>query len=335
MSHDEMRRLFEDVLTAPPPDLTDIEAAVRDGRRRRRRRTATVLLSSAGVLAASGIVLAGTLPTSGPQPPVSGANTLAVASPPTAEDGNAVTSARELLGTWWTVQLDGTDVADVRDGSGNPLYLRFGEHPGQLWWLAGDGCNDHSGRYTVSSAARFTAEAGTVTLVACIGGSDYPRNPAAVLGADAARIVPATATTARRLVLLSKGNIVAVYMFQPDADPKQPARTVLTSGPSDGAETGEGGEVTGTLTVGTDNCLGLDGRSAVFPQGTSWAPALGLLILPDGSTARIGDTITGNGRELPAASARTWVHDPTRRDFCSWTTVVNVFDKGSTPTSDR
>jgi hypothetical protein len=68
MSQNDMRRLFDAVLTEPRPDTTDLDAAIRGGRRRRQRRTAAVLLSCAAVVAVGAVALSGAL--SGSQGPV-------------------------------------------------------------------------------------------------------------------------------------------------------------------------------------------------------------------------------------------------------------------------
>jgi len=96
MSNDELRRMFDTVLTAPPPDTGDIDAAIRSGRGRRRRRTAAVLLSAAAVIAAIGVTTTVLLPDGNRHPALPAASSTA-----TNDEGTTVTSAHELLGSWW------------------------------------------------------------------------------------------------------------------------------------------------------------------------------------------------------------------------------------------
>jgi hypothetical protein len=70
MSQNEMRRLFDAVLTEPRPDTTDLDAAIRGGRRRRQRGTGAVLLSCAAVVAVGAVALSGALP--GSRAPIAG-----------------------------------------------------------------------------------------------------------------------------------------------------------------------------------------------------------------------------------------------------------------------
>lgn len=331
MSNEDLQRVFDSVLTEPRPDTTDIGSAMRAGRRRRRRRITGVVLSSAAVLAAVGIGLAGLVPQP-TAPPVGGPSGTSSPAPTPDDRGTQVTSAEQLFGSWWTTRLDGQDVRSARDRSGNPLVSWFGRNDadGTLWWGANDGCNDHGGTVTVSGDGRLLAAGGVSTQVGCIGGVQiYPRNPEVVQQATQARIVAASSTTPRRLVLLADERVIAEYDAVPGADARRRGGTVLVSGPTDDPGSGMAAMVTGTLTLGKDDCLGLDGQSAVFPQGTSWAPALGLLILPDGTTAQLGDILRGGGGYIPSSAARQWVQDPDMRGICSWSEEVRVFNLGS------
>jgi hypothetical protein len=52
--------------------------------------------------------------------PVSPAAIAAATSVPvTADEGITVTNARQLLGSWWTIELDGQNVRAVRDREGS------------------------------------------------------------------------------------------------------------------------------------------------------------------------------------------------------------------------
>jgi len=206
MMNNELRRMFETVLTAPPPDTADIDAAVRAGRRRRHWRTAAALLSSAAVVAAIGVTTAVLLPAGQRQPAAS----QAVSNAPA--EGTIVTDARQILGTWQTTELDGQNVRAVRDGSDQPLEVRFEQTDGQLRWGANDDVNYHSGALSVSREGRFRADKGTVTLVGTVGhGPAYLRNPEAVEQATQARLVAASPTGPATLLLLANGRTIAVY----------------------------------------------------------------------------------------------------------------------------
>jgi hypothetical protein len=212
MSNDELRRMFETVLTAPPPDTGDIDAAIHSGRRRRHRRTAAILLSTAAAIAAIGVAATVLLPDSN-RHPASPAATSTTTNAQTAKDeGTTVTSAQELLGAWWTTELDGQDVSAVRDRSDRPLGVTFQQYGGQLRWSANDIVNYHSGTFSVSAQGRFLANEESVTAVGTTGnGPQYLRNPQVVVRATQARIVAPTPTKPAKLLLLTGDKIVAVY----------------------------------------------------------------------------------------------------------------------------
>jgi hypothetical protein len=206
MSDDEMRHLFATVLTAPPPDTTDIDAAIRVGRRQQHRRAA--LLSSAAVIAVGAIAGAAALPSlhrSPAYPAVTGA-------PITASDGTKVTDPHQLFGSWQTIQLDGKDVRAVRDTGDQPLGVTFYLINTKPGWVANDVTNANDGIYSVSTSGQFRA---TATFSSAVGPArdreQYRRNPEAVQEATEARLVAATPTGPPELLLLADAKIVAVY----------------------------------------------------------------------------------------------------------------------------
>jgi len=201
MSNDELRRMFETVLTAPPPDTADVDAIFRATRGRRHRRTAALLLSSAAVMVAVGVTVTVVVPGLRRQS-ASPAASAAV----TANDGVPVTTAEQLLGSWRTVELDGQDVRD------QPLRVTFRWNGAQLWCSANDTVNTHSGPVSVSKQGQFLAH---LTIMTFVGppetGPQHQRNPQAVEQATEARLVPATPTDPRKLLLLAQRKIIAVY----------------------------------------------------------------------------------------------------------------------------
>jgi hypothetical protein len=208
MSDDELRRLFDTVLTASRPDTTDIDAAIRSGR----RRTVAMLLSSAAVIAVVGITAAALLPGIQRQPKSPAGSPPATSTPVTANEGIPVTVARVLLGSWWAVELDGQNVRAVRDGGDRPLGVTFEQYGTQLRWGANDIINYHSGTFSVSKEGRFVANQGTVTSVGTTGKEPlYLQNPQAVEQATEARLVAATPADPPKLLLLTGGKIIAVY----------------------------------------------------------------------------------------------------------------------------
>lgn len=328
MSQDEMRRLFDAVLSEPGHDTTDLDAAMRAGRRRRRVRGGAVLLSSAAVLAAVGVWLSGSL---GSTPPsVLGASPSARASVSLSpNDGVQVTKADQLHGYWWATELKGQDVHNARTRSGDPVVLWFGSDPaGSVTaWSADDGCNSHSGAISVTGG-RLVVEGGSSTLVGCLpNGAAYPANPQSVLDAQQARLVPAQGVAPSRLLLVADGKVLASYNAVPDADRSRMGGPALTSGPSKDPGSGMAAEVTGRLTIGADGCASLDDHTTVFPAGTTWSPILGLLILTDGTTAKPGQTISGTGGYLASGLAKAWVTDKDLVTSCTWTSEVRVFNR--------
>jgi heat shock protein HslJ len=327
MSQDEMRRLFEAVLSEPGVDTTDLDAAIRSGHRRRRARGGAVMLSAAAVVVAVGVWLSGSL-TSAP-PLVLGASPSARASVnPSPQDGVRVTQANQLYGYWWAIEINGQDVRNARTRSGDPVLLSFGLDPGGKGtaWIADDGCNSHSGAISVTNG-RLLVEGGVTTQVGCLpGGAAYPGNPQAVLDSQQARLLPAQGNSQATLQLLADGRVLATYVAVPNANRSRIGGPALTSGPSNDPGSGRSALVTGRLTIGTDGCASLDGQTTVFPAGTSWSPTLGLLILPDGATAQPGQTISGGGGVLAPSDAKKWVADKDLVTACSWTTAVLVFN---------
>jgi hypothetical protein len=207
MSNDELRRMFDTVLTAPPPDTGDIDAAIRSGRGRRRRRTAAVLLSAAAVIAAIGVTTTVLLPDGNRHPASPAASSTA-----TNDEGTTVTSAHELLGSWLTTELDGQNVRAVRDGSDRPLGVTFKQDGDQLRWGANDIVNYHSGTFSVSAQGRFLATQESVTAAGTTGkGPQYVRNPEVLVQAAEARLVAPAGNEPAKLLLLTGGKIVAVY----------------------------------------------------------------------------------------------------------------------------
>ncbi len=133
--------------------------------------------------------------------------------PDEAGTGTKVTSESEILGIWHTVWLDGQDVADVTDRNEQPLTVRFQKSEGRLWWGANDGCNDHSGHFSIGDDGLLRAEPGVVTAVACLPPVVvYPWNPEVVLQATEARLVTSP-SAAPELRLLSGGKVLGVYTF--------------------------------------------------------------------------------------------------------------------------
>jgi heat shock protein HslJ len=328
MSQDEMRRLFDVVLSEPSGDTTDLHAAMRAGRRRRRVRTGAVTLSSVAVVVAVGVWLSGSLGAAPPavldaSPSVSASVSL---SP---QDGVQVTKADQLHGYWWATELKGQDVHNARTRSGDPVVLWFGPDPGGKGtaWSADDGCNEHFGTVAVTNG-RLLAEGHGTTLVGCLpNGAAYPGNPQSVKDAQQARVVPAQGTSPAMLLLLADGHVLARYVAVANADRSRMGGSVMTSGPSNDPGSGMAALVTGRLTVGPDGCAGLDGQTTVFPAATTWSPTLGLLILPDGATAQPGQTISGGGGYLAPSFAKSWVADQDLVTACTWTSEVRVFNR--------
>ena len=299
MSDTEVRRLFEAALKGPLTDTTDIDEAVRSGRRRRRRRraTATVLSAVGVVVVLLGVTVSGALPgrdrvaPTATTPPASSAPVSPSAAPP---EGELVTDESQLVGTWLTVQLSGRDVSNLRDRSGDPLYLEFGRFSGEWGWGANDGCNQHFGNFAVGRAGTFRTVGDGSTLVACLGGLDEPANVSAVTTADQARILAATGTGPARLFLSKDGTLTAVYDLYSQSSPgPRTYASTLTSGAGDGS--GRDALVTGVVTVNSADCVTLDGATTIWPDGTSWSGVLGALLLPDGTTVTEGQTVSGAG----------------------------------------
>ena len=213
MSDDELRRVFETVLTAPPPpDSTDIDAAIRIGRRRRHRHTAAVMLSAAAAVAAIGLTATTVLPSLQGQPVSSAASKAAAGAAVTADHGIPVTSARQLLGSWTTIELDGRNVRADRDLHNHPLRVKFFQYGDELWWSANDIVNENSGPVSVSEQGQFQAQLQRATFVGPPEeGPQYERNPEVVEQATEARLVAATASTPAKLLLLTDGKVTAVY----------------------------------------------------------------------------------------------------------------------------
>ena len=199
-------------MTAPPPDTADIDATIRSGRRRRHRRIAAILLPSAAVIAVGGIAITAVLPGLQRQPTSPAASAAVTSAPVTADEGNTVTDARQLLGSWWTIELDGQNMRAARDKGDRPLVVTFSQNGTQLWWSANDIVNDNGGPFSVSKQGQFLAHR---TIVSFVGppdkGPQYRRNPQAVEQATEARFVTATPTDPAKLLLLTHGKLIAVY----------------------------------------------------------------------------------------------------------------------------
>jgi len=138
--------------------------------------------------------------------------------------------------------------------------------------------------------------------------------------------VPAQGTSPTRLLLLAGGRVLAAYVAVPNADSRRMGGPALTSGASKDPGSGKLALVTGRLTNGSDGCAGLDDQTTVFPLGTTWSSGLGLLILPDGTTAQPGQTLSGGGGYLAPSLAKSWVADTSLLTACSWTSEVRVFN---------
>jgi hypothetical protein len=90
--------------------------------------------------------------------------------------------------------------------------VTFEQHGTQLRWGANDIINYHSGTFSVSKQGRFLANQGTVTTVGTTGKEPlYLQNPQAVEQATEARLVAATPADPPKLLLLTRGKIIAVY----------------------------------------------------------------------------------------------------------------------------
>jgi len=210
MTSDEVRRVFDTVLTAPPPDTADIDVTIRTGRRRRRRRT--VLLSSAAALAVLAITATAILPGNQRRPTSPAADPAATSAAVTRDEGTTVTVADQLLGSWSTIELDGQNVRAIRDGGNRPLGVKFEQDGTTLRWGASDVVNYHSGTFSVSKDGRFQANPGTMTYLGTTEKVQlYPRNPEAVEQATEAHVVAPTPTEPPKLLLLTGGKITAVY----------------------------------------------------------------------------------------------------------------------------
>lgn len=108
-------------------------------------------------------------------------------------------------------------------------------------------------------------------------------------------------------------------------DPNAPA--VLISGSGDGA--GADALVTGSVTVDDASCVGLDGRLAVWPDGTGWDSANDALRLPNGTLVRVGESVTGGGFYASQEAAQATLADPNQAGRCQWGAEVPVFNPGS------
>jgi len=213
VSEDQLRPLFERVLTAPPPDTTDVDAAISSGSRARRvRRTAAVLCSAAAVagLLTVGPVLGGGGAVPDRVPPVAGPSAMPAPRVPGPDEGAVVTAAGQLVGTWRAVRVGGRDVWAARD-DGEPPTLGFHVRPdGQLTATASDGCNAHSGRVAVSSSGRFRVPTLLSTFVLC-DDPPFAAHVDALRRADQARIVPGARGAPEGLLLQRRGTVLGAY----------------------------------------------------------------------------------------------------------------------------
>lgn len=135
---------------------------------------------------------------------------------------NPVASVEDLVGVWRTWELDGRDVAEVRDPEGAPLTVAFYRTDEGFGWTATDGCNSYSGPISITSDGRFRAGDETVTARACLPADRrrYPRNPGAVIEADRAELTPWGSLPTRRLALVRGDEVLAVFSEMLD-DPDQ------------------------------------------------------------------------------------------------------------------
>ena len=103
------------------------------------------------------------------------------------------------------------------------------------------------------------------------------------------------------------------------------APTVLVSGPGDGS--GMAAEVRGVLSVLSDQCVGIDEHLAIWPQGSEWDAESAGLRLPNGTIAKVGDTIVAAGGYVASADARRWAVGGNAQ-LCRWSAEVVVFNPG-------
>jgi hypothetical protein len=206
MSENNLHKLFGTVVAAPPPDTTDVDAAIRVGRRQRQRRTVAMALSAAAVVALAGITFAGH---AGRRPPAASA-----VSP--ASVGRTVTDVHQLLGTWQATELDGKDVRGVVSFGSQPLSVTFSLFDKQWIWGANSAGAGHgySGAFSVTALGRFeAAKRVAVTTNGYVGNQgEDTANPDAVQHATEARIVDATPAGPTKLLLLNDGRILGVYV---------------------------------------------------------------------------------------------------------------------------
>jgi heat shock protein HslJ len=339
VSEDQVRPLFERVLTAPPPDTTDVDAAIRSGRSRHRVRTATAVLSSAAVVA--GLLTAATVIVDGDPAPDRAASVTGpppaprnhyvlppdrvVLNTPGVDVATPVTAVRQLAGRWRAVRLEGRDVWAARD-DGDPVTVSFEvREDGRVFGGASDGCNHHYGEVTVSGSGRFEVPGLGSTAVLC-GATPYAANVDALLYSDQARIVPAAGAVPTTLLLQRRGRVVATYERVAAGRTGYTPRTLLSSVR---AAAGPVVAVTGRLRVGAHGCVALDGRTAVFPAGTTWGARLNRVVLPDGTLAGVGDVVRGVGAVVPSEAAQRTVSGSTERRSCAWTSEAVVFAPGS------
>lgn len=219
MSHDEMRRYFEAVLTMPPQDRTDLDAAIATAQRQRRRRLSAY---ASGGVACTLLVgaLAFTAWPQGPRTqdlatsPAPSASPSQTSEPEPTALGARVTAPAQLDGVWRTVALTGVTISHPDDRGFDYLHVRFQERDGKFAWSANDTCNDQFGSFTVADG-RFSTKGSGSTLVGCSPSPTRELNPAVVKEADEAWIAPATESEPRHLYLMSAGKVIGVYAYQP------------------------------------------------------------------------------------------------------------------------
>lgn len=329
MSGTDLARLFDVVLTDPAPDTTDVEAAMRTVRHRRRVRTGALMLSAAAVVAVIAVVLAGVLDRTPSPPP---------AASPSALEGVPVTDRSQLVGTWQPVEPD-MNSATARGTEG----IRFGlsgsgsaSPNGIVGWTTSDGCNEVAGTMRLTNGRITDARTLLVSQVLCMvkppgGGSPVPYTPQPipVLQADEARLVAADSGEPAQLLLTRNSQVVARYTSGPRPTAPKGTRIVLTSPPAGFDRAGMAALVAGKVTVGNDGCVGLDGRTTVWPDGTRWSTEQDALLLPDGARAPVGATVTGGGGFLPPGEGITAVQDAGSAGSCTWSDEVPVFNRSS------
>lgn len=211
----DVRTLFDTLLVAPAEDTTDIEEAIRVGRRRRQRRDGSRWLASAAALVLVGLGI-------GQLPLGSAGGGGESAGPPTASspaasvgagEGELVTDARQVAGIWRVTSGGGTTGGQVFGHGTRELVFREGEPA--TWWEVGGGCIAQAGTYTVTGAGEFVMLATAATLPAC-GLAAPSATPTIIRVAGSAHLVVGGGAEPRRLVIRVGDDVVGEYVSVPD-----------------------------------------------------------------------------------------------------------------------